>query len=172
LAVYNNFEDYKEEIELSCAQNHGVEIELYSIIAAIIREYCPNISLRDVSTRRTIKDEDLELKGIGGFPDFVILERKLDAPNIYGCIEAKNTFEVFDAHVNQIEKHIKSFEKVIYTNGLEWRWFEGKNVEKWKITLGHREVVREGRRKKSLIVWEDLSSWEKLITRIKSINWN
>ncbi len=60
LAVYNNFEDYKEEIELSCAQNHGVEIELYSIIAAIIREYCPNISLRDVSARRTINDEELE----------------------------------------------------------------------------------------------------------------
>ncbi len=79
---------------------------------------------------------------------------------------------MFDAHVNQIEKHIQSFKKVIYTNGLEWRWFEGKNVEKWKITLGHREVVREGRRKKSLIVWEDLSSWEMLITRIKSINWN
>ena len=52
MAVYNNFEDYKEEIELSCVQNHGVEIELYSIIAAIIRECCHDISLRDVSARR------------------------------------------------------------------------------------------------------------------------
>ena len=92
---------------------------------------------------------------------------KEDIENVENALKINSDYKLKNAKFN-----IKSFEKVIYTNGLEWRWFEGKNVEKWKITLGHREVVREGRRKKSLIVWEDLSSWEKLITRIKSINWN
>lgn len=58
MPLYNDFNVYKEEIELSCAQNYGVEIELYSIIASIIREYCPNISLRDVSARRTFKADE------------------------------------------------------------------------------------------------------------------
>lgn len=42
MAIYDSFEDYREEIELSCVQNHGVELELYSIIAAVIREYYRN----------------------------------------------------------------------------------------------------------------------------------
>ena len=38
MSVFSNYEDYKEEIELALIQNACVEIELYSIIASMIRE--------------------------------------------------------------------------------------------------------------------------------------
>ncbi len=38
MSVLRNFEYYKEEIELALIQNAGVEIELYSIVASMIRE--------------------------------------------------------------------------------------------------------------------------------------
>lgn len=52
MSLANNFEEYKKEIDLIINQN-SVEVELYSIIANMIREVHNNISLRDVSTRRT-----------------------------------------------------------------------------------------------------------------------
>ena len=130
MAVYNNFDNYKEEIELSCVQNHGVEIELYSIMAAVIRECCPDISLRDVSARRLIKNETCDLRSVGGFPDFAVLTRSINDFQKLGCIEAKNTFEVFDDYKEQIECHRKTYEKVLFTNGLEWMFWDdtGKTI--------------------------------------------
>ncbi|WP_022778259.1 hypothetical protein [Butyrivibrio sp. AE3009] len=172
MAVYNDFECYKEEIELSCAQNHGVEIELYSIIASIVREYCPKISLRDVSARRTISNDDLRLEGKGGFPDFVVLNRSMTEPVIKGCIEAKNTYEIYDDHVEQISKHKDSYKRVLYTNGLEWKYFDSEDMSKnWAIDLGCRVGDKLSERKKSDIVWNDISEWGKLIERIITTNW-
>ena len=51
---FRDYEYFKEEIELALIQNACVEIELYSIIASIIREsknQC-KLSVRDVSNRR------------------------------------------------------------------------------------------------------------------------
>lgn len=58
MSIFRNFNDYKEEIELMHVQNSAVECELYSIIAILIREseQGRNISLRDVSVRRTTED--------------------------------------------------------------------------------------------------------------------
>ena len=38
MSIARDFDDFKEEIELAFAQNACVEIELYSIIASVIRE--------------------------------------------------------------------------------------------------------------------------------------
>ena len=64
-------------IELALIQNAVVECGSYSIVANVIRdcEQGSSISLRDVTVRRTTPKSD-RLKGDGGFPDFVILERK------------------------------------------------------------------------------------------------
>ena len=172
MAIYNVFEDYKEEIELSCVQNHGVELELYSIIASIIREYCPNISLRDVSARRTIKDDDFNLKGMGGFPDFVVLERIKENAKIFGCIEAKNTYEIYEDHIEQIEKHLESYGKVLYTNGLDWRFIDKTDASKnWRIILGNRMGEKLSDRKNNHIIWEDEDAWGELIKNITNNTW-
>lgn len=77
MSVFKEFEDYKDEIELVYIQNSGVEYELYSIIATMIKELgqSSNISLRVISSRRTTK-RSKRLKVKGGFPDFVVLSRE------------------------------------------------------------------------------------------------
>lgn len=77
MSISKDYNDYKDEIELALIQNSGVEIELYSIIACILRESSRGreISLRDVSHRRTTTVSE-RLKGDSGFPDFVVLSRK------------------------------------------------------------------------------------------------
>ncbi len=172
MAIYNCFEDYKEEIELSCVQNHGVELELYSIIASIIREYCPNISLRDVTARRTIQNDDFDLKGIGGFPDFVVLERIMEGAKIFGCIEAKNTYQIYDDHADQINKHIISYRKMLYTNGLEWRFIDLTDKSKnWKVILGTRAGEKFTDRVKNPIIWNSVDTWGDLIEKITKTSW-
>lgn len=60
-----------------------------------------------------------------------------------GCIEAKNTFEVFDDYKEQIECHRKTYEKVLYTNGLEWMfWDDTGKKHPWTIYLGYRKVIQ------------------------------
>ena len=90
MSILRNFEYYKEEIELALIQNAGVEIELYSIVASMIRE-SPNtspLSIRDVSARRK-SDISMKFYGQAGFPDFVVLAREKDSnAKLYGCIEA------------------------------------------------------------------------------------
>lgn len=128
------FDDYIREIELIIKQNF-VEQDLYSIIACLIREKVnfKSLSLRDVSNRRrTMSRYGLEkvFYGIGGFPDFVILSEKFsgDSPckkNILGAIEAKYIgCPLKDIKDNiQLKGHILWFNKVLYTNGLEWQYY-------------------------------------------------
>ena len=56
MSIARDFDDFKEEIELAFAQNACVEIELYSIIASVIRESKnkQKLSIRDVSSRKRI----------------------------------------------------------------------------------------------------------------------
>ncbi len=172
MAIYDSFEDYREEIELSCVQNHGVELELYSIIAAVIREYCLDISLCDVSDRKRIKNDSFDLEGIGGFPDFVVLERILLESKWLGCIEAKSTYQIFEDHIEQIKNHIKSYGKVLYTNGLDWRFFDSTNEDNnWRVVIGYREGEKLSERKKNPIVWKE-EEWQNLLAHIEGIRWN
>lgn len=168
MSLYRIFKDYKEELDLACVQNSGVESELYSIIATIIREseQGANISLRDVTVRReTINSK--RLKGESGFPDFVVLSReKIHEAKIYGCIEAKAFFEELDAnkYKTQLEGHIKTYNKVIYTDGLTWRLYD-KDIDKpvWEVVLGQ---YKDGE-----IDWYKHDKWFDLLNRLDNIKW-
>ena len=72
MSIARNFDDFKEEIELAFIQNACVEIELYSIIASVIRESNnkQKLSIRDVSSRRKSKISE-KFYGSSGFPDLV-----------------------------------------------------------------------------------------------------
>lgn len=76
MMVDNYFDRYKEELELIDTQNR-VELDLYSIIANIIRsaKSAKNISLRDVTGRRET-DFSRKYMGDSGFPDFVVRSRE------------------------------------------------------------------------------------------------
>lgn len=76
------------------------------------------------------------LEGEAGFPDFVVLERKKsrDAAK-YGCIEAKRPYDNMEI-TEQIEGHLNSYGKVIYTNGLIWKFYKVKEKPVKEFCLG------------------------------------
>ena len=156
MSIARNFDDFKEEIELAFIQNACVEIELYSLIASVIRESKnkQKLSVRDVSSRKR-SEISAKYYGLSGFPDFVLLERKKvqDAP-IYGCIEAKMPTIALNDKDEQLRGHIESFKKVIYTNGLNWKFFN-RNEKCFDIELGS---IIEGK-----IEWNEESNWKEII---------
>lgn len=126
---------YKEEIELSVAQNGMVELELYSIVAQVIRDYNLKISLRDVSTRRR-SDISKKFYRKAGFPDFVILERSTEKHEAMGAIEIKKITDNMK-FTKQIKNHISSFGNLIYTNGLKWFFcYNDIDIDNKELTLG------------------------------------
>lgn len=169
MSISRIFSTYKDEIELSLIQNSIVECELYSIVANVLRdcEQGSAISLRDVTARRTT-DKSIQLKGDGGFPDFVILERtKSGTAKKLGCIEIKRPFAKFDPE--QLKGHINSFPRVLITNGLLWRLYKPYKPEKeieieWEISLG--EIDERGQ-----IKWEDNKKWYELLQNLDETKW-
>lgn len=171
MSLSRSFKEYKEEIELSCIQNRGVEIELYSIIACIIRESIPgrNISVRDVSNRRSSNSYAYinNYKSDSGFPDFIILERKKDFNvRVLGCIEVKMPSISLNLDNCQIKAHRRRFNKVLYTNGIEWIYFEKEN-KVFDVSLG--KMIDKNKLK---IEWEqEENTWNKLLKKIDEIKW-
>ena len=155
---FRNYETYKEELEDILSFN-PVEYELYSIIADIIRN-SDNFSeyyLRDVSHDRTCEITK-HFKGCSGFPDFVVTSKGPEHSKV-GAVEVKVISKNIDKGLEQVKGHIESFGNVIYTNGLEWRFydkdfFNNYNKAKWSFqlaTLNGREITL-----KNQAVWNDL----------------
>lgn len=129
------WEEYISEIELIEKQNN-TEHDLYNIIANVLRERLAfkKVSIRDVGDRkRTVEEKEKAFWGLRGFPDFVILSRdyvpiakSIERKLIYGVVEAKYVdkplLEDWRDRL-QFVGHLLWFEKVIYTNGIEWRFY-------------------------------------------------
>lgn len=67
---------------------------------------------------------------------------------------------------------MQSFGKVLYTNGLEWRFFDSTNeLKNWSVIIGYRDGEKLTERKKNPINWIE-DGWEDLLAHIKGIQWN
>lgn len=126
---------YKAEVELIEKQN-DVEHDLYNIIANVIRDrnVFNDVSMRDIGNRRRSKGKkEKVLWGLKGFPDFVFLDMEyqpvannVDRQYLYGVIEAKFVDKPLYTSIDdkrQLWGHLLWFKKVIYTNGIEWRFY-------------------------------------------------
>ena len=166
MALFRNYNSYKEEIELALIQNACVEIELYSIVASIIRESNNprKLSVRDVSNRRK-SNLSRKFYGAGGFPDFVVVERnRTPNPVQYGCIEVKMPTVPLEKFLDQVLEHLQSFRKVLYTNGIRWIYYEETlETSCFDITLGtiHGDHI----------AWEPEDTWMQLLAEIDTISW-
>ena len=170
MSFFRDYQNYKDEIDIALIQNGCVEIELYSVIASILRESkngC-KLSVRDVSGRRKTEISKVYY-GDAGFPDFVLLNRDKD-PNkpvtIYGCVEAKMPTVKLNEKDEQIQGHIKSFKKVLYTNGIRWILFDNDKIP-FDITLG--EIINADKRNE--IKWYEQEKWDELLDKIDQIEW-
>ncbi|MFF2754041.1 hypothetical protein ACFVR1_09905 [Psychrobacillus sp. NPDC058041] len=165
MSLANDFNMYKDEIELIRAQNL-VECDLYSIIACIIRERKQGneISLRDVSARRKTDFSKL-FRGDSGFPDFVIRTRdKSNDADILGAVEVKYVDEDLEKHLEQLEGHLGFYKRVIYTNGLKWRYYFKENNFLWETELGE---IYNGK-----IIWNKDDKWTELLGKLDGVKWN
>lgn len=106
------------------------------------------------------------LEGEAGFPDFVVLERKKsrDAAK-YGCIEAKRPYDNMEI-TEQIEGHLSSYGKVIYTNGLVWKFYKEKKENEKVYIVGSIKS-----KNKQAIIWEPVDNWYKLMSFLENWNW-
>ena len=107
------------------------------------------------------------LEGEAGFPDFVVLERKKsrDAAK-YGCIEAKRPYDNMEI-TEQIEGHLNSYGKVIYTNGLIWKFYKVKEKPVKEFCLGCIDPDNQ-----DSVIWEPVDNWYKLMSFLEDWNWN
>ena len=106
------------------------------------------------------------LEGEAGFPDFVVLERKKsrDAAK-YGCIEAKRPYDNMEI-TEQIEGHLSSYGKVIYTNGLIWKFYKEKKENEKVYIVGSIKS-----KNKQAIIWEPVDNWYKLMSFLEDWDW-
>lgn len=106
------------------------------------------------------------LEGEAGFPDFVVLERKKsrDAAK-YGCIEAKRPYDNMEI-TEQIEGHLSSYGKVIYTNGLVWKFYKEKKENEKVYIVGSIKS-----KNKQAIIWEPVDSWYELMSFLEDWDW-
>lgn len=194
MSLANNYDDFKREIDLIIKQNPS-EFELYSIVVSILRERenTKNLSIRDVSrlnqiynrqyqTDRMYKMEDSKYGAI----DFLIMEpeysySKRNKKCILGAIEIKAVYSKLDSEKErkvQFAKSLETFGKLLYTNGIEWRFYE-YNKDSGEITLIWDEVLGEycfsekndKISDKDEIVWEDVSHWYSLLNKLSKTKW-
>lgn len=202
------FKDYIREIELIKKQNY-VEQDLYSVIASVMRERenIKKLSLRDISNRRrTGADNEKEkiFYGIDGFPDFVILSEDFVCNDpckekVLGAIEIKYVgSHLKDIKDNmQLKGHILWFNKVLYTNGLEWKYYEyfpdddhldmikkfQNNIYNWRENSNYKFSEYEKKLLKFLDhiqpKWSvpkkdealDDNNWKELLKKLSEIDW-
>lgn len=106
------------------------------------------------------------LEGEAGFPDFVVLERKKsrDAAK-YGCIEAKRPYDNMEI-TEQIEGHLNSYGKVIYTNGLIWKFYKVKEKPVKEFCLGRIDPHNQ-----DSVIWEPVDNWYELMSFLEDWDW-
>ncbi len=106
------------------------------------------------------------LEGEAGFPDFVVLERKKsrDAAK-YGCIEAKRPYDNMEI-TEQIEGHLNSYGKVIYTNGLIWKFYKVKEKPVKEFCLGCIDPHNQ-----DSVIWELVDNWYELMSFLEDWDW-
>lgn len=108
------------------------------------------------------------LEGEAGFPDFVVLEReKSRNARRYGCVEIKcpgksNILRI----TKQVKGHIISYGRVIYTNGLQWKFYRVDKEPVKVIVLGRIDPDNQ-----DSVIWEPVDNWYELMSFLEDWNW-
>ena len=155
-------EDYTEEIGLIKKQNY-VEAELYPIVADIIKPTLKDsLSKRYVFGRQRSALGQIYY-GLSNFPDIVILDKTYESKSrksikikewkkLRGCVEVKNlkypliteekikstlsnSFEHLTREMGQLIGDLLWYKKVIYTNGIQWRFLSLDDREEIDNTI-------------------------------------
>ncbi|WP_172925326.1 hypothetical protein [Streptococcus sp. 477] len=210
-------EDYIEEIGLIEKQNY-VEAELYPIIADIIKPTLKDsLSKRYVFGRRKSNMGQIYY-GLSNFPDIVILDKTYENKSrksikikewkkLRGCVEVKNlnhrliteeeikstlsnSFEHLTREMGQLIGDILCYKKVIYTNGIEWRFLsldDKEEIDNTIVEVVNKRIETE-EAGNSFDWWKNIKDlsfnytdiclskdcrreWNEFVKRVKEIEW-
>lgn len=213
-------EEYFEEVQLIKEQNN-VEFEIYPMAVDIIQPTIKNWSKRYVFARRRSACGQIYY-GISSFPDVVILDKSfknipnkkitdLDWKKLKGCLEVKKLedklitkeeiegvlkqkSQPLNPNMGQLLGEILWYKKVIYTNGIEWRFLYieeyTKELQENVINTVNERIESERNHSTEEFVWwknfkeidfkiidkcitkNCLEDWESFITEINKITWD
>ena len=217
--------EYAEEIKRIEEQNN-VELEIYPMAVDIIGPTLKNWSKRYVFARKRTARGQIYY-GLSSFPDVAILDRSFrNMPNeeisaedwekLKGCLEVKSlgkklitkeeietvlnekTQTLISDEMGQLLGEVLWYKKVIYTNGIEWRFLhvdEYKDeLRKSMINTVNERIKAENTPSSEEFIWwkhlresdvkiadfkirdecitkNCLSNWDNFIAEINSIDW-
>lgn len=210
-------EDYIEEIGLIENQNY-VEVELYPLVADIIKPTLKDSLSKRYVFRRQRSALGQIYYGLSNFPDIVILDKTYENKSrksikieewkkLRGCVEVKNfnhpliieeeikstisnSFEHITKEMGQLIGDLLWYKKVIYTNGIQWRFLSLDDKEEIdnKIVEVFNKRIETEEAGNSFDWWmniKDLSfnytdiclsedciqEWDEFVKKVKEIEW-
>lgn len=198
--------EYLEEIELIRDQN-DTEFEIYPMAVEIIQATLKNLSKRYVFARRKSPKGQIYY-GISSFPDVAIIDKKFknlskakiekkEWNQLKGCLEVKalgaklitekevedvisNKPDNINQDIGQLIGQILWYKKVIYTNGIEWRYLYiseyTKELKDNIIEIVNKRIKKESN-KESFDWWNEFKKLnfeikDECITKDCTINWD
>lgn len=210
-------EEYIEEIGLIDKQNY-VEVELYPLVADIIKSTLrESLSKRYVFGRRKSNMGQIYY-GLSNFPDIVILDKNYqnkarksieieEWKKLRGCVEIKNlnnsliTEEKIKSTISNSLEHITRemgqligdllwYKKVIYTNGIEWRFLsldDKEEIDNTIVEVVNKRIETE-EAGNSFDWWKNIKDlsfnytdiclskdcrqeWDEFVKKVKEIEW-
>ncbi|MDS3200685.1 hypothetical protein RK262_05825 [Streptococcus pneumoniae] len=210
-------EDYTEEIGLIKKQNY-VEAELYPIVADIIKPTLKDSLSKRYVFGRQRRGLGQIYYGLSNFPDIVILDKTYENKSrksikieewkkLRGCVEVKNlnysliteekikstisnSFEHITGEMEQLTGDLLWYKKVIYTNGIEWRFLsldDKEEIDNTIVEVVNKRIETE-EAGNSFDWWKNIKDlsfnytdiclskdcrqeWNEFVKRVKEIEW-
>ncbi|OCQ83387.1 Uncharacterised protein [Streptococcus pneumoniae] len=210
-------EDYTEEIGLIKKQNY-VEAELYPIVANIIKPTLKDSLSKRYVFGRQRRGLGQIYYGLSNFPDIVILDKTYENKSrksikieewkkLRGCVEVKNlnysliteekikstisnSFEHITGEMEQLIGDLLWYKKVIYTNGIEWRFLsldDKEEIDNTIVEVVNKRIETE-EAGNSFDWWKNIKDlsfnytdiclskdcrqeWNEFVKRVKEIEW-
>lgn len=210
-------EDYTEEIGLIKKQNY-VEVELYPLVADIIKPTLKDSLSKRYVFGRQRRGLGQIYYGLSNFPDIVILDKTYENKSrksikieewkeLRGCVEVKNlnhrliteeeikstlsnSFEHLTREMGQLIGDLLWYKKVIYTNGIEWRFLsldDKEEIDNTIVEVVNKRIETE-EAGNSFDWWKNIKDlsfnytdiclskdcrreWNEFVKRVKEIEW-
>ncbi|MBF9644102.1 hypothetical protein [Streptococcus pseudopneumoniae] len=210
-------EDYTEEIGLIKKQNY-VEVELYPLVADIIKPTLKDSLSKRYVFGRQRRGLGQIYYGLSNFPDIVILDKTYENKSrksikieewkkLRGCVEVKNlnysliteekikstisnSFEHITGDMGQLIGDLLWYKKVIYTNGIEWRFLsldDKEEIDNTIVEVVNKRIETE-EAGNSFDWWKNIKDlsfnytdiclskdcrreWNEFVKRVKEIEW-
>lgn len=210
-------EDYTEEIGLIKKQNY-VEAELYPIVADIIKPTLKDSLSKRYVFGRQRRGLGQIYYDLSNFPDIVILDKTYENKSrksikieewkkLRGCVEVKNlnysliteekikstisnSFEHITGEMGQLIGDLLWYKKVIYTNGIEWRFLsldDKEEIDNTIVEVVNKRIETE-EAGNSFDWWKNIKDlsfnytdiclskdcrqeWNEFVKRVKEIEW-